>query len=57
MGKLFTKILRASQDRVIRIVNEISNPIKEAYKYDTPNELQITRKYSLFFGETLFRDG
>ena len=39
MGKLFTKILRASHDRVIEIVNAISNFIKEAHDYDTSNEL------------------
>ena len=42
MGKLLTKILRASQDRVIGIVNAISNPIKEAQDYDTRNNVPCT---------------
>jgi hypothetical protein len=57
MGKLFTKILMASQDRDIELVSDKSNPIEEADDYDTPNEPQIARKYSSFFGETLFWNG
>jgi hypothetical protein len=57
MGKLLTKILRASQDRVIEIIYDKSNPIKEAYDHDTSDKPQIARTYSSFFGETLFWNG
>jgi hypothetical protein len=57
MGKLFKKILLASQDRVMKVMNDKFNSIKEAEVYDTPNGVQIARADSFIFGETLFGDG